>query len=300
MWKIQKLERARRRHIFGTANKTATSGIAGMMQRQVEKTYTNQNWNIVQLDETDRLGEVRATIAVGGRLQTVRIHVPRSVLCQLQVWIFVSELERMLHNCKIEKENKILPDGSKPAMLFKLTMTEEAYSKEMAKPDSILKHPLVEGLYETNISPVQNAIMRLGLACTLDDSRPGLLGRGLENWFRAGLAHPMRPTRCGNYLDSSLFYYIHVFHISFTGHQIIAIIPTWSDKAHVLVLGPAGQAQSLTNISRQYAMQLVNLKQRRSTRRNLFGIPHFIFRNTVQQFWPHVLYSWKDFGKFTK
>lgn len=279
VWKMQKLERARRRQVFGAvrASTVRSTGIAGMMQRKVEKIYSNQVWNIVQLAETDRPGEIRASVAINGQFQNIRINVPRVIYINLKFGFNVAGLKRRLHDCKIEgASNMFLPDGSKSSMLYKLTMSEDAYLKESVRPDSVLKDPLVEGVYETNIDTVQNAILDLGLACTLDDSRPGLLGRGLESGFDLKWLIPCGASNRGEYLDSSTFYYIHVLHMSFGGSQIIAIVPTWSSTAHVLVFGSSAQGHSLPNIGKLYSAQLSDRKERQNSSKNLFEYPETI------------------------
>lgn len=175
-----------------------------------------------------------------------------------------------------------LPDGSKSSMLYKLTMSEDAYLKESVRPDSVLKDPLVEGVYETNIDTVQNAILDLGLACTLDDSRPGLLGRGLESGFDLKWLIPCGASNRGEYLDSSTFYYIHVLHMSFGGSQIIAIVPTWSSTAHVLVFGSSAQGP-LYPILASYTLPnfLIVKKDRILVRICLNTLKQLILKNLV-------------------
>lgn len=95
VWKMQKLERARRRQVFGAvrASTVRSTGIAGMMQRKVEKIYSNQVWNIVQLAETDRPGEIRASVAINGQFQNIRINVPRVIYINLKFGFNVAGLK---------------------------------------------------------------------------------------------------------------------------------------------------------------------------------------------------------------
>lgn len=273
LWKIQKKERERHKQVFGESRTSSArmTGIAGMIQNQVQQTYTNNVWNIVQISEPDRPGEVRATVAIDGKLQTVRIKVPRKIYVNFKPGFSISLLENQLFTCRTEKAgNIILPDGSTSSMLYRLTMSEETYLEEMAKPNTILKHPLIEGIYESNIDSTQNTVLELGLECTIDTSQPGLIGRGLASGFELDWLIPVGAKRDGgNYLDSASFSYIHIFHLTYSNYQVLAIIPTWSDKANILVFGPVNQTHIFPNLTRLYSAHLAERRENHQNERNL-------------------------------
>lgn len=280
LWKKQKQERLRRRQVFGasgggdTASLRAT-GIVGLVQNQVQQTFGGHVWNIVQVaDSAERPGEVRATVAIGNKLQSVRVKVPRRVYVNFRAGFMAADLERALPGgCRVERTpGAVLPDGSTSSLLFRVTMSEDVYLDEMARTDSVLKHALVEGVYEGNIEAAQNVVLDLGLACNLDTSQPGLLGKGLSAGFELGWLKPVKNSaktgllnkETHNYLDSAAFSYIHIIHFSFLDYQVLAIIPTWSSKADVLILRPGSQAnqQALPNLSRVYATLLAERRKK--------------------------------------
>lgn len=292
LWKIQKAERLRRRQVFGTSGSAVSSiratGIASMMQNQVQQAFGHDVWNIVQiLNNPSKPGEVRVTVSIGGKLQTVRVKVPRKIYVNFKTGFIVSDLEKELSNSKIEKvPNIVLPDGSTSTLLYRLTMTEEAYLDEMDKPTSILKHPLVEGIYESNIDSTQNMVLDIGLACSLSNNRPGLLGKGLASGFELEWLSPydgkssIHGKAKHNYLDSVSFSYIHIIHVSFLDHHIVLIIPTWSSKAHILIARPISQAQPFPNLARIYTSLLAErnarIQQQGDDTQNLFEYPNFM------------------------
>lgn len=264
VWKLQKQERARHKQVFGQATAHRSTGIASMIQNQVEQAYSSENWSIVQVASSERPGEIKVTVSITGKLQTVKVKVPRKFYVNFKTGRRVpsfEEIQKQLPNCKIERApTMVLPDGSTSTTLIRVTTSETIFIEKMNRVDSILRHPLVEGIYETSIDSVQNAVLELGICCRLDDSQPGLLGKGLTSGFNLDWLIPVREDknqrRSLPYLDSISFQYIHVVHISFSDYQVVNIISTHSNKAFTLVLRPTSQSQSLPNLSRMYSSML--------------------------------------------
>lgn len=94
--------------MFSTSGSAVSSiratGIASMMQNQVQQAFGHDVWNIVQiLNNPSKPGEVRVTVSIGGKLQTVRVKVPRKIYVNFKTGFIVSDLEKELSNSKIEK-----------------------------------------------------------------------------------------------------------------------------------------------------------------------------------------------------
>lgn len=248
-WMQQKRTRERRRQLFGAemSGGQRTTGLSGLLLNQVEKAY-NTSWHILQLASTDRPGEVRATVSVGGKLQNIRVKVPRKIFINFKSGFKLPDIG--IAGCKVEHVNNILPSGVKSSNLYRVEMAEDVYLQEMEKPDSVLKHELVEGIYEGSIDSVDNALIDLGLCCDVGSQSSGLLGRGLTSGFDIGW---LVPNLKEEYLGGSSFSYIYCLHVAAMDYQVFTIIPTWEKKAHILFLRPSRAAQSLPNVTRIYS-----------------------------------------------
>lgn len=246
-WKQQKRTRERRRQLFGGKTGGAMStGVSGMMINQMEKAY-GDSWHVLQLAATERPGEVRATVSIGSKLQNIRMKVPRKIFVNFKAGFKLPEID--IPGCQVQRVSNVLPSGVVSPNLFKVTMPEDVYLQEMGKPDSILKHELVEGIYEGSIDPVDNAIIDLGLCCDVDDTQSGLLGRGLTNGFDLDW---LVPNKREEYLQNVKFSYISCLHVMSMDYQIFTIIPTWSQKAFILVLRPHRSAPGMPKVSQIY------------------------------------------------
>lgn len=247
-WKLQRQTRERRRQLFGAERGAGqlSSGLSGLMLNHVEKAYS-QAWHVLQLAPTERPGEVRATVSVGGKLQNIRIKVPRKIYVNFKTGFKLPDIA--ISGSHVQRVSNVLPSGIISPNLFRVILPEEVYLEEMGKPDSVLNHELVEGIYEGNINCVDNALIDLGLCCDIESTQSGLLGRGLSHGFELEW---LLPNTKEEYLGGTSFSYISCLHITSFDYQIFAIIPTWGTKGYVLVLRPSRSAQGLPNISRIY------------------------------------------------
>lgn len=246
-WKQQQRTRERHRQLFGEKTSVAMStSVSGMMMNQVEKAYNNDSWHILQVAATERPGEVRATVSIGNKLQNIRIKVPRKVFVNFKGGFNLPEVK--FPGSIVQKVNNVLPNGAVSPNLFKVTMPEDIYLQEMSRSDSLFKHELVEGVYETGIAAVDNAVIDLGLCCEVDNSQAGLLGRGLSNGFDLDWLIPKQE----DYLKNSTFSYVSCLHVVSMDYHIFTIIPTWSQKAHILVLRPHRNSPSMPKMDQLY------------------------------------------------
>lgn len=247
-WQQQKRTRERRRQLFGseTSGSSMSSGLTGLLMGQVEKAYS-KSWHIIQLLSTERAGEVKAIVSVNGKLQNIRLKVPRKIFVNFKAGYNIPEID--IIGCQVQRVNSVLPSGVVSPNLFKIVMPEDVYLEEMNKSNSVLKSELVEGIYEANIGAVDNALIDLGLCCDVSTKQTGLLGRGLSNGFELDW---LEPNPKETYLDNTSFSYISCLHLVAMDYQIFTIIPTWSNEAHILILRPSQSAQGLSNLTRIY------------------------------------------------
>jgi DNA polymerase epsilon subunit 1 len=117
--------------------------------------------------------------------------------------------------------------------LFKLTVPEEIYFAEAEKFSLLFNHPSVEGVYEKQLPLNLRTVLQLGNRCTIDQSQPGVLGKGIDHDF--DLSSLTKPTKPTPYLDGARMSYIYLSYISAGDRQIFGVFSTTGDKAHIII-----------------------------------------------------------------
>lgn len=254
-WKLQKQARIRRRHLFGE-RRGNQSNIQTTLRNQAEVTYRG-TWQLLQLKTTDTPGLVLAYVLIDAKIHMLKINVPRQVFLNLK-GKDLPDIE--VHGCHVEQVNHTLPNGHSSVHLFKLTVPEDVYFDEAEKFSMLFNHPSVEGVYEKQLPLNMRAVLQLGNLCTIDESQPGVLGRGLDHGF--DLSSLMRPTKKKTYLEASHMAYIYISHITSGERQIFGIFSTVSDEAHIVILHKnKDSGQDLPNIAKLYSELLGKRKE---------------------------------------
>ncbi|TPX18262.1 uncharacterized protein E0L32_002771 [Thyridium curvatum] len=250
-WKLQKAARIRRRHLFGDRRGNMANNIQQTFRNQAEVTFRN-TWQLLQLKTTDNPGVVTAYVLIDAKIHSLKIKVPRQVYLNLKSKD-LPDIE--VEGCHVEQVNHTLPNGHSSVHLFKLTVPEDIYFAEAEKFSLLFNHPSVEGVYEKQVPLNVRAMLQLGNLCTIDESQPGVLGRGLDQGF--DLPSLIRPAKPKLYLDSAPMAYIYISHISAGERQIFGIFSTTSDQAHVVILHKnKDSGQDLPNITKMYSDHL--------------------------------------------
>ncbi|SZF01166.1 unnamed protein product [Blumeria hordei] len=246
-WKIQKQQKIRRRHLFGETRTNAKIGIGATLRNQAEITFRS-TWQILHLCETTSPGVVSAFVLIDMKIQKLNIHVPRQIFLNL----IENELPDIeIEGCEAQKVAHTLPNGHSSVHLFKLTMPEEVYVKDAQKLSLLFNHPSVEGVYEKHLPLSVRAVLNLGTLCTIDEKKPGVLGRGLESGF--DLSGLKRATTQESYLENSPICYLYLYHIVAANRQIFALISTVKEQAHIVIQqGNKDSAQEMPNVGKIY------------------------------------------------
>ncbi|KAI0129159.1 DNA polymerase epsilon [Xylariales sp. AK1849] len=248
-WKIQKAARVRRRHLFGERRGNVGNNIQQTFRNQAEVTFRS-TWQLLQLKATDNPGIVMAYVLIDAKVHVLKFKVPRTVFLNLKG----KDLPDIdVDGCEAEQVNHTLPNGHSSTHLFKLTVPEDVYFAEAEKFSLLFNHPSVEGVYEKQVPLNVRAVLQLGNLATIDESQPGVLGKGLEQGF--DLASLMRPV--GNkqrtYLESNPLAYIYISHITSGERQIFGLFSTTGKQAHIIILQKNKDASSeLPNVGRIY------------------------------------------------
>ena len=222
-WKIQKQARIRRRQLFGERTNAASDTLGGFFRNQAEMLFI-QNWQVLQLRESDTPGQIRAFVLIDKKVHPLTVKVPRQIFLNLRG----DELpDVVVEGCAVEKVTHTLPNGHPSVHLFKLVMSEEVYVREAQKMAILFNHPSVEGVYEKQVPLTMRAVLELGSSCTFDETQKGVLGRGLEHGF--DLSALRRSPAKQPYLLETELAFIYVYHIVAGDRQIFAIFSTVRD-----------------------------------------------------------------------
>ncbi|ORY68251.1 DNA polymerase family B [Pseudomassariella vexata] len=255
-WSIQKAARLRRRHLFGERRGNVGSNIQQTFRNQAEVTFRN-TWQLLQLRTTDNPGIVLAHVLIDAKVHALKVKVPRTVFLNLKDKD-LPDIE--VEGCEVEQVSHTLPNGHSSTHLFKLTVPEDVYFAEADKFSLLFNHPSVEGVYEKQVPLNMRAVLQLGNLCTIDESQPGVLGKGLEQGF--DLRSLMRPLKPKAYLDSSPLAYLYISHITSGDRQIFGLFSTTGQQAHVVILQKNKDVSSdLPNVSRIYTEMLTKRTQ---------------------------------------
>jgi DNA polymerase epsilon subunit 1 len=266
-WKLQKQARLRRRHLFGERRgNAALNNIQQTFRNQAEMTFRN-TWQLLQLRTTDTPGIVNAFVLIDSKIHTLKIQVQRQVFLNLKS----KELPDIdVEGCQVEQVSHTLPNGHSSVHLFKLTVPEDIYFAESEKFSLLFNHPSVEGVYEKQLPLNVRAMLQLGNLCTIDESQPGVLGKGLDQGF--DLATLRRPAKSTTYLEPSSMAYIYVSHISSGDRQIFGLFSTTGERAHVVILNKNKDGgQDLPNINRLYSDLLARRRQEEGAENDCFS-----------------------------
>ncbi|KAI1074006.1 DUF1744-domain-containing protein [Whalleya microplaca] len=246
-WKIQKQARIRRRHLFGDRRGNVGGNIQQTFRNQAEHTFRN-TWQLLQLKTTDNPGIVTAFVLIDAKVHSLKLKVPRQVFLNLK-GKDLPDIE--IEGCEVEQVSHTLPNGHSSTHLFKITVPEDIYFAEAEKFSLLFNHPSVEGVYEKQVPLNMRAVLQLGSLCTIDESQPGVLGKGLEQGFDlGGLMRPLKPK---TYLDSNPLAYLYISHITSGERQIFGLFSSTSDQAHIVILQKSKDAsQDLPNVTKIY------------------------------------------------
>ena len=254
-WRLQKQSRARRRQLFGEGNQVTSNAIGSFFKNQAELLFIS-TWQVLQLRQAPNHGEVSAFVLIDKKIHTLKVNVPRQLFLNLQA----GDLPDVdIDGCSVEKVNHTLPNGHPSVHLFKLTMSEAIFQKEAKKLNALFNHASVEGVYESQLPLSMRAVLELGSLCTFDDSKKGILGRGLEHGF--DLSSLQKAKTKDPYLLNSPLRYIFLYHVVSGEREIFGFLPTSQEHAHVIILSRSRDNQGLPNIDKLYTDLLAQKSQ---------------------------------------
>ncbi|KAJ1904161.1 DNA polymerase epsilon catalytic subunit, partial [Coemansia sp. IMI 209127] len=220
-------------------------------------------WNILQWSETDTPGELKAWVLLGSQLHAVRVSVPRV----LYVTSTVPRQEISDSRYFTEARSMVLPRTSytpHSMHLYKSVMTEAEYIAYQSSWSSFFAHPSIGGVYETEVTPLDRALIQLGATAWMSSAarqmyagRTGGLGDVVSldelDTRRSSLTVPHglgKQLWKARDLSYALLYHAG----SSDGRQFFALIMPYAARGHVWVVNTNQQTAQLQipNLERLY------------------------------------------------
>ncbi|KAJ2559538.1 DNA polymerase epsilon catalytic subunit [Coemansia sp. RSA 1933] len=220
-------------------------------------------WNIVQWVETDTPGELKAWVFLGGQLHAVTVSVPRV----LYVASSVARQEIAGSRFFTEAKAMVLPRTSytpQTMHLYRSVMTEAEYIAHQSSWSSFFAHPSIGGVYETEVTPLDRALIQLGATAWMSPAarqtyagRTGGLGDVVSldhlDTRRSSLTTPHGLNKhAWKARDLS---YALLYHAGSTdGRQFYALVMPHTARGHVWVVNTNQQTAQLQipNLERLY------------------------------------------------
>ncbi|CCG82582.1 DNA polymerase [Taphrina deformans PYCC 5710] len=221
-WRLQAETRARRKQIMGLEDELGPPKHIGALDKlQVRATarVTGDNYEVLQLQETDQPGILKAWVMIGNGLSSIKVKVARSFYVNFR-GSDMPEVE--IKDCKLEKVSAKLPNGQNSSNMFLLTMSEDVYLTSQHELASVVSHPSVEGIYEKDIAMLDRALMGMGTVCAFTETRPGALGEAMSSGFDLDSLKSSTALK-NNYLSTSSLQYIFVLQTSAGQREAISV-----------------------------------------------------------------------------
>lgn len=250
-WKLQAAARERRRQLVGREDEDRQSrgvGALDKLQIRAAERVAGDNYEIIQIQETDQVGVLRAWVLIGNGLSSIKIKVPRSFYVNFR-GNDMPEVE--IKDCKIEKVVAKLPNGQIANHMFLLTMSENVFLNSQKEIAAVITHPSIEGIYEKNVPLLSRTLMGVGSVCSFSETRSGALGEAMSNGFELSALQSV-PAMKNNYLSSANMRYVFVVHISAGSQSLISVIASWKDEATTVLFDNNRDTQGAPNMDRQY------------------------------------------------
>ncbi|QSL66824.1 hypothetical protein MERGE_001211 [Pneumocystis wakefieldiae] len=268
-WKIQKQSRDRRRYLFGP-NIDINNSLSSFFHNKAISTYT-KTWEILEFRQTDVPGELRVWALINNSLHSIKLIVPRIIYINFKSDDF-PEFE--LEGCEVEKVSKVLPNGKQFQYLFELKMPEHIYNDKQDLFLNFFNHPSIDGVFETQITTKERAILLLGAVCEFRNIAQGSLKKALEKGFDLEMLE--KSNNNTSYLDKSKLSFIFVSLFFAGNRKILSIFYSNKYIANVFVMDNSRETPVFPNFEKLYTELLSNWKSQ-----DLFNDSAFKFSDSI-------------------
>ncbi|KAI3653215.1 hypothetical protein MP228_002640 [Amoeboaphelidium protococcarum] len=162
-WKLQRLRREARRQ--GISNPEVD---AQLNQNSVQQFYESSSrslqtgtWNILQFASTDSPGIYTLWTLVDGSMRSVQVQIPK---------LFYVNTRYPDPQNRLPRTNKFLPRCLKPVHLYEVCTQEASFDSSAMQYQLFAAHPDTLGVFESQLSSNDRAVIEVGNICRLDPS----------------------------------------------------------------------------------------------------------------------------------
>ena len=239
-WLLQAQSRERRLKLFGESTDSSNrSSVSSMFRRNGEK-VAGTDWEILEYKmDPIKPGALRVSVSISGKVHLLLFYIPKTIYATFKRDV---PLKKHMVNCEIEASKATLPNGHDSTHLYKITMPENVYNEEISKVDSILHDSNIIGVYESEITALDCAIINLGNCVKFDHSRIGALGKCLKNGFTI---KDLMKVSNKPYLKHFKMDILYLLHIVTNSYEFFAVFSTWDTVVDLFILKPSSSAQEL-------------------------------------------------------
>ena len=246
-WKIDHIDRKKREKLFGRNSRASDRSALGNLIRKHVESYADKSWEILQCKSSNEPSTVEVYALIDKKIQVLKIVIPKTIFIHFKTNVFPSG---GIENCEVEKSNAQLPNVKEmnlenSSQLFKLTMSEETYQREITKASSVLKDENVLGIYESSVSNKERIIMQLGTSVQFGSEKMGALGKGLQNGFDLKNLHPIESDKYLQRFNLEVAYLLNF--VTDIGYEFYFLFKGCDSPIDVFVLKPSVHAQEISN-----------------------------------------------------
>jgi DNA polymerase epsilon subunit 1 len=269
-WKLARLERQRFVQEHGNISSrkvgrgTNFGGMEGYLARQAEK-LIKLPWEVLQVVETDTLGEFKVWALVDGDLHAIKLIIPRTFYVNARIPQSQPEMSWF----KMEPTRKALPRSHQALHLYEVTMPESKYRDAARKISNFISHPSIEGAYETQVPLEFRALLQLGCISSVGKLRQrDYYKNGIDGGFQLNDLHRgtgMNDVAAKNFAKNSWIHapgdnlhFVYIYHVAHDHDRgMYGIFSTVSNKVNVILID---KTNSLPNLGRlwQTGFDLLN------------------------------------------
>eukprot|EP01132_Coremiostelium_polycephalum_P007732 gene7732-9508_t len=202
-------------------------------------------WQIISIDrETNEPGLYTFWTLIDEQIIPLKIEVKRS----FYINSFVPDPYE-----GAEKSSIMIPPRSKPRLnLYKTTIAESEYKEQAKELNNLFTNPVIEGAYETKISPELNAIITVGCMASLSKG----VKPNSHNRYTLEDIEP-RPEKQYSYLSAQNFNQLFLYHNSKNGNDgIFALFRMHTNTATVIYANPYSVGNKRIDISQKVLQPL--------------------------------------------
>jgi DNA polymerase epsilon subunit 1 len=204
-------------------------------------------WQILHIAETDAPGIFRIWAIIEGVLESKTFDVPR--ILYLNSIVPGDSINQP--GIQMTRRMCTLPRDRTAHHLYELKMTEKFYRSNASMFSTIFNHSDIEGVYETQVTPLFRALLHVGCFGQLRKQVDLTSCLDLDD-----LTKCTRPVHLRNYLAPDTFQMIHFYRSKAGSRQMWGLFVHQTATVYVYVVDPGMNKDALPQFKRVYAETL--------------------------------------------